>query len=264
MPEPLGSARAILSQLIYWVCSLPPWMKILPASAKQYPVTMLPRELSSYQDGLLDSQKSLPAYFYLHSNIISSGLCNSHCVFSTVPVCFHYKNARSNFLGKKQSQGPFLHIDPSWTHFISVITLSDNAGEAGDASLILESGRYPGEENSNPLQYSCLENSMNRGAWQTTVHRMAKSQTQLSKHAGITLLMSPNVSLKHNFLSAIFRRWKKFNLSQNMMPCKLCGQNSLPKDSDAGKDWGQEEKGAWDGWMASPTQWTWVWANSGR
>ena len=38
------------------------------------------------------------------------------------------------------------------------------------------------------------------------------------------------------------------------------------KDPDAGKDWGQEEKGTrgWDGWMASPTQWTWVWENSGR
>ena len=38
------------------------------------------------------------------------------------------------------------------------------------------------------------------------------------------------------------------------------------KDSDAGRDWGQEEKGTteWDGWMASPTRWTWVWVNSGR
>ena len=37
------------------------------------------------------------------------------------------------------------------------------------------------------------------------------------------------------------------------------------KDPDAGKDWGQEEKGTreWDGWMASPTEWTWVWVNSG-
>ena len=39
-------------------------------------------------------------------------------------------------------------------------------------------GRYPGEENSNPLHYFCLENSMNRGAWQT-VHRVAKSGTRL-------------------------------------------------------------------------------------
>ena len=40
----------------------------------------------------------------------------------------------------------------------------------------------------------------------------------------------------------------------------------IGKDPDAGKDWRQEEKGmtGWDGWMASPTQWTWVWAGSGR
>ena len=40
----------------------------------------------------------------------------------------------------------------------------------------------------------------------------------------------------------------------------------IGKDSDSGKDWGQEEKGnrGWDGWMALLTQWTWVWANSGR
>ena len=40
----------------------------------------------------------------------------------------------------------------------------------------------------------------------------------------------------------------------------------IGKDPDAGKNWGQEEKGdrAWDCWMASPTQWIWVWANSGR
>ena len=38
----------------------------------------------------------------------------------------------------------------------------------------------------------------------------------------------------------------------------------IRKDPDAGKDWGQEEKGAADDWMASPTQWPWIWANSGR
>ena len=40
------------------------------------------------------------------------------------------------------------------------------------------SGRSPGEGNGNPLLYSCLENSMDRGAWQATVHGIAKSQTQ--------------------------------------------------------------------------------------
>ena len=55
-----------------------------------------------------------------------------------------------------------------------------NAEETGDAGLISESGRSPGEGNSNPLQHSCLENSMDKGAWQATVHGVAKSQTQLN------------------------------------------------------------------------------------
>ena len=54
---------------------------------------------------------------------------------------------------------------------------SANSGDAGDLGWILESGRSPGEGNGNPLPYSCLENSKNRGAWQATVHGVAKSQT---------------------------------------------------------------------------------------
>ena len=57
---------------------------------------------------------------------------------------------------------------------------SANAGDTGDMSLIPESGRSPGEGNGNPFQYSCLENSMDRGAWWAIVHGAAKSQTQLS------------------------------------------------------------------------------------
>jgi len=48
----------------------------------------------------------------------------------------------------------------------------------------------PEEGNGNPLQYSCLENPMDRGTWQATVHRVAKSQTQLSK---ITYLIYYNI-----------------------------------------------------------------------
>ena len=54
-----------------------------------------------------------------------------------------------------------------------------NAGDIRDVGLILGSGRCPGERNSNPLQYSCLENPTDRGAWQAIVHRVAKSRTQL-------------------------------------------------------------------------------------
>ena len=53
------------------------------------------------------------------------------------------------------------------------------ACSAGDTGLIPGSGRSPGVGNSNPLQYSCLENPMNRGAWWVTVHRVANSQTWL-------------------------------------------------------------------------------------
>ena len=49
----------------------------------------------------------------------------------------------------------------------------------GDPGSVLESGRSPGEGNGNPLQYPCLENPMDRGAWRATVHGVAESQTRL-------------------------------------------------------------------------------------
>ena len=51
------------------------------------------------------------------------------------------------------------------------------SANSGDVSMILGLGRSPGGGNGNPLQYSCLENSMDRGAWQATVYGVAKSQT---------------------------------------------------------------------------------------
>ena len=55
-----------------------------------------------------------------------------------------------------------------------------SARNEGDLGWIPVSRRSPGEENGNPLQYSCLENSMDGGAWRATVHGVAKSQTPLS------------------------------------------------------------------------------------
>ena len=51
---------------------------------------------------------------------------------------------------------------------------------AGDLGSIPESGRSPGEGKGNPLQYYCLENPMDRGAWWATVHGVTKSRTRLS------------------------------------------------------------------------------------
>ena len=66
-----------------------------------------------------------------------------------------------------------------------VKNLPASAGDMRDADSIPGSRRSPGGGHDNPLQYSCLENPMDRGAWQATVYRVAKSQTslkQLSMH----------------------------------------------------------------------------------
>ena len=66
------------------------------------------------------------------------------------------------------------------SHCITVLSSSDgkeSACSVGDPGSIPESGRSPGGGNDNPFQYSCLENSMDRGAWQTSIHGAAKSQT---------------------------------------------------------------------------------------
>ena len=57
-----------------------------------------------------------------------------------------------------------------------------NAGDSRDTGLIPESGRSPGGGNGNPFLYACLENPMDRGAWQAAVSGFAKSQTQPSMY----------------------------------------------------------------------------------
>ena len=57
----------------------------------------------------------------------------------------------------------------------------ESACSAEDPGLISGSGRFSGEENGYPLQYSCLENSMGRGAWHAIVHGVSKSRTRLKR-----------------------------------------------------------------------------------
>ena len=66
------------------------------------------------------------------------------------------------------------------------------ACNVGDLGSIPGLGRSPGEENGNPLQYSCLENPMDRGAWWAILHRVAKSRTRLSD---FTFWFSVNLAL---------------------------------------------------------------------
>ena len=62
----------------------------------------------------------------------------------------------------------------------AVKNLPANAGDVRDMGWIPGLGRSPGGGHGNPLQYSCLKNPVDRGAWQATVDRVAKSQTKLS------------------------------------------------------------------------------------
>ena len=75
--------------------------------------------------------------------------------------------------------------------------------KAGYAGLIPGSGRSPGGGNGNPLQHSCLENPMDRGAWWATVHGVTQSRTQLSDHVplrgqslGLSTAHEPGLELK--------------------------------------------------------------------
>jgi len=66
----------------------------------------------------------------------------------------------------------------------------ESARNSGDLSSIPWSGRAPSEGNGNPLQYSCLENSVDRGAWRATVHGVTKSRTRLSdQHFHIVIII---------------------------------------------------------------------------
>ena len=72
-----------------------------------------------------------------------------------------------------------MSMTSQWASLVAQMVKNLSAMKATQVqSLKLE--RSPGERNGNPLQYSCLENSMDSGAWQVTVHGVTKSQTRLS------------------------------------------------------------------------------------
>ena len=81
-----------------------------------------------------------------------------------------------------------------------VKNLPANAGDARDVGSIPGSGRSPGGGNGNPLQYSCLGNPIDRGAWRATVPGVTKSQTRLSDWTTIILV---NLKKKHTGTSLL-------------------------------------------------------------
>ena len=74
------------------------------------------------------------------------------------------------------------------SHWLVVKNLPVSAGDVRDSGLIPGLGRSSGGGHGNPVQYSCLENPMDRGAWWVSVHRVAKGQTQQSNWASMLVL----------------------------------------------------------------------------
>ena len=72
-----------------------------------------------------------------------------------------------------------------------------DAGDLRDTGSIPGSGRSPGRGHGNPLQYSCLENPMDKGAWRATVHKVTKSQTRPSDLAHTHAQVKPSPQSKH-------------------------------------------------------------------
>ena len=70
-----------------------------------------------------------------------------------------------------------------------------NAGDMRDTGSIPGSGRSPRGGHGSPLQYPCLENAMDRGAWWATVHRLAESQTRLKQHSKHVCFWLQNLEL---------------------------------------------------------------------
>ena len=143
----------------------------------------------------------------------------------------------------------FLHAEVCWVNLLylwtSVVAHKEFACSAWDSGSIPALGRSPGGENGNPLQYSHLENPMDRRAWQATVHGAAKSRTQLKRlgMAWLCLYICLSVYLSVYLYLSIFYHCLLyppsclslshlidffFNYTKNHVSKNLLGKQTLP------------------------------------
>ena len=96
---------------------------------------------------------------------------------------------------------------------------------AGDPGSNPGSGRFPGEGNGNPLPYSCLENPMDGGVWQATIHGVTKSRTQLSDFTHV-LICDESVYVSRNFFSCSII-FSCFIIRKKKQPLAQCNRHSV-------------------------------------
>ena len=89
-----------------------------------------------------------------------------------------------------------------------------SAGDTRDEGLIPGLKRSPGVGNGNLPQYFCLKNPMDRGAWQTTVHGVAKSQTQPSERAHVRMHACTHTHTRTLFSSLNFNKTSRYHLTR--------------------------------------------------
>ena len=125
---------------------------------------------------------------------LSPCLCRALDMDTVLPRCLYIPRAlkvASDFLlGLEVFEGH--HLISSGT---SGKESPINARDTRDAASIPESGRSPGGGNGSQLQYPCLENSMDRGAWQATAHGVSKSQLRLSAHTHTSNNTASNIQV---------------------------------------------------------------------
>ena len=120
-----------------------------------------------------------------NGHFMQSGLLTSSCSPKKLILLFPF--AGEEMGAQKGHKHTHTHTQTHISHIhglpwgLSGKKSACNAGAAGDVGSIPGLGRYPGKGKGNPLQYSCLEDPMERGAWWATVHRIAKTWTRLKR-----------------------------------------------------------------------------------
>ena len=113
----------------------------------------------------------------------------------------------------------------TWASQVALVvkSLSANAGDVREAGSVPGSGRSPGGRHSNPLQYSCLENPMDRGAWQATVHGITQSWTRLKQFSTHTLerYIYTGYTLECIYLHTLECNGILFSHERESKPCHL-------------------------------------------
>ena len=123
----------------------------------------------------------------------------------------------------KQLSFPNLPLIQDCTQQVVLVVknLPANARDVTDTGSIPESGRSPGEGNGNPLQYSCLRNPMERGAWRDSVHTVAKSKSRQCNSSVFEQgqsLAKPSLICSH---SSVLRKNKKRDFTSNSILKKI-------------------------------------------